>query len=173
MLKIKLSCPFFLPQDRLLPGHHHLPQKKSSWRVAARRPGPYLFRLPGLIAQQMHLDTRPQLTDSSSDIEEFRSDRVEMRPCPRPPFKVISQQGMQQHLGRGMKQEPELVGLEAMTGGPVGEKMALMELDHQFHPSAVAVNHLVNTRLDRHSSMSPRTGSSLAPSPYYFPFFHS
>jgi len=43
-----------------------------------------------------------------------------------------------------MKEEPELIGLEPVAGGPVGEKMGLMVLDHQFHPSPVAVNHLLN-----------------------------
>ena len=92
----------------------------------------------------MHLDPCPQLPDPGSDLQELQTDRVELGPGPRRPLKMPSPQGMQKHIGHGMKEEPELIGLEPVAGGPVGEKMGLMVLDHQFHSSQVAVNHLVN-----------------------------
>ena len=78
----------------------------------------------------MHLDPRPQLPDPGSDLQDLQTDRVELGPRPRRPLKVTSPQGMQKHIGHGMKEEPELIGLEPVAGGPVGEKMGLMVLDH-------------------------------------------
>ena len=92
----------------------------------------------------MHLDPCPQLPDPGSDLQDLQTDRIELGPRPRRPLKMTSPQGVQKHIGHGMKEEPELIGLEAMARGPVGEKMGLVILDHQFHPSSVAVNRLVN-----------------------------
>jgi len=92
----------------------------------------------------MHLDPCPQLPDPGSDLEELEPDRVELGPGPCGSLEVASAQGMQQHISQRMKEEPELIGFEPMTRGPVGEKMGLVVLDHQFHPSAITVNHLVD-----------------------------
>lgn len=92
----------------------------------------------------MHLDPRPQLPNPGANLQNLQTDRIELGPRPRRPLKVTQPQGMQKHIGHGMKEEPELIGLEPVAGSPVGEKVSLMVFDHQFHPPAVAVNHLVN-----------------------------
>lgn len=74
----------------------------------------------------MHLDPRPQLPNPGADLQNLQTDRIELRPCPRRPLKVTQSQGMQKHIGHGMKEEPELIGLEPVAGSPVGEKMSLM-----------------------------------------------
>jgi len=92
----------------------------------------------------MHLDPRPKLPDPGTDLQDLEPDRVELSPSPRGSLKMTPAQGMQQHIGHGMEEETELVGFKAMTGGSVGEKMGLMVLDHQFHPSSVAVDHFID-----------------------------
>jgi len=79
----------------------------------------------------MHLDPRPQLLDPGADLQDLQTDRVEPSPRPRRPLKVTPPQRMQKHIGHGMEEEPELIGLEPVAGGPVGEKISLMVLDHR------------------------------------------
>ena len=92
----------------------------------------------------MNLDPGPQLPNTRPDLENLESDCVELSPGPLGSLKMTPPQGMQKHIGQGMKKEPKLVGLEAMARGPIGAKMGLVVLDHQFHSPSVAVNHLVN-----------------------------
>jgi len=91
----------------------------------------------------MHFDPCPQLPDPSSELQDLEPDRVELGPRPRGSLQIRLTQGMQQHISHGMNEEAELVGLEAMTGSPIGAKMGLVVLDHQFHPSSLAVDHFI------------------------------
>ena len=115
-----------------------------SWRSATGRPDSDPFRLPGIGCRKMKLDPRPELPDSGPDFQNLPLDRVELSSRPRRSLKMTPPQSMHQHIGYRMEEEPELVGFEAMAGGPVRTEMGFVVLDQKFHPSSVAVDHFVN-----------------------------
>jgi hypothetical protein len=53
-------------------------------------------------------------------------------------------EGMEKHIGRRMKEEPELIGGETCARGAVREQVVLVLLDHKLHRSPSGVARLIN-----------------------------
>ena len=123
------------------PGHG-LPVKRgpSSRRPATGRPDCPPVRLPWVGGGQMDFDPRPELPDPRSDLQDLEPDRIKLGPGPDRPLKMTAAQGVQQPLGQGMEEEPELVGFETMTGGPIGAQMSLVLLNQELHPASVSAS---------------------------------
>ena len=65
------------------------------------------------------------------------------------PFRVCqsrSCQGVQDNISRTVEEEPELVGLESVTGGAVGVEERLMVFDEEFHTTPCAIDLAVDKR---------------------------
>jgi hypothetical protein len=75
----------------------------------------------------MDSDPRPKLPDAGADLEHLKADRIELRPGPGGVGQMMPTQGVFQDIGHRAQEQPELIGLEPMAGGPVGAKMGLMD----------------------------------------------
>ena len=53
-------------------------------------------------------------------------------------------QQVSQDVGHRVQKQAELIGLEAMAGGPVGAKMGLVVLDQKLHPPSIAVEVFID-----------------------------
>ena len=58
-------------------------------------------------------------SDASTDLEDSQLDRVEVGLRPPGASHAGVLQGVEQHVGDAVQEEPELVCLKSMTGGPV------------------------------------------------------
>jgi hypothetical protein len=79
----------------------------------------------------MHFYPRPQLPNSSADLKNLQPDRIELRPRPGRPLKIMAPERMMQDVGHRVQKQAELIGLEPMARGPVGAKMGLVVLDQK------------------------------------------
>ncbi len=108
-----------------------------SWRLRAEPGGDHLQRI-GVrqVCRERQLDVRSQLLDAHGDLDKQGADGREGRAAPARFFRRRRAQGMQQPVGALVQEEPELVGLPAMTRGLVGARVELQILDHVLYPPA-------------------------------------
>ena len=76
---------------------------------------------------------RAAFSTTRADLEQALADGRELGPSERDPAGYGIAQGEHQSVGRGVQNEPELVGERALAGGPVGGELALVQLDQIFH----------------------------------------
>ena len=92
----------------------------------------------------MNLYSRPQLSHSSSDLDEFQPEGIKLRPGKLATSKMQPAERMQKHIRHRVEKQAKLIGLKAIAGGPIGEKMRLVFLDEKLHRSSSAVDGLVD-----------------------------
>jgi hypothetical protein len=85
-----------------------------------------LMRIAG---RQGHLDPGFQLGDPGGDLDQDQADRVELSGAPERGLGRQTAQRVQEPVGGGVDQQPELVGRGAGAGGPVGGEVQLVRLD--------------------------------------------
>ena len=103
----------------------------------------YQVRLIGIGRRQGDLDAGFEFLDAYGDFEEGPAQGFEGRLAPaRTPRRGLAQ-AVQQPVGAGMQEEPELVGLPTMARRTVGFRIELVILDHVLNPAPGAVDFLV------------------------------
>ncbi len=84
-----------------------------------------------------------EFLDAHGDLKESAAQGFERRLAPqRFPGRRLAEL-VQQPVGAGVQEEPELVGLPAVARRAVGFGVKLVILDHVFHPAAGAIDLLV------------------------------
>ena len=80
----------------------------------------------------MDPDAATGLPDAGPDLQELEAEGVDLGRGQLCAFQVVAQQP-EQAVGRGVEQQPELVGQEAVAAQAVGPEIQLQLLDAVFH----------------------------------------
>ena len=86
----------------------------------------------------MQPDAAAGLPDAGPDLQEFEAQGIDLGRSQFRALEVVAQQP-KQAVGRGVEQQPELIGQEAMTTQTIGLDLQLQFLDAVFH---VAPEHV-------------------------------
>jgi hypothetical protein len=97
----------------------------------------------GVARRQRDLDAGDELGDARGDLHEGEPQGVELRITPERGLGCQPAQGMQQPVGGGVDQEPELVGGRPGARRAVGGEVQLVRLDQVLGLTAAAVELLV------------------------------
>lgn len=95
--------------------------------------------------RQGDLDAGAEFLDAHGDLEERPAERFERRGTPQRAAGSGPAQLMQQPIGAGVQEQPELIGSPSVARGAVGFGVELVLLDHVFHPASGAIDPLVDS----------------------------
>jgi len=121
-------------------GAHFTPGAALKSRVAQdlRRAGPQVLHQPGqevpvrVTRGQVNPDAAAPRTDAGPDFQEFEPQGVDLGHGQFRALDVAAQQP-KQAVGRGVEQQPELVGQEAVAAQAIGLELHFALLDAVFH----------------------------------------
>ena len=94
---------------------------------------------------QRELDAGAPLDDTGSDLDEARTQGVELGKTPTGALWRSGPQAMHQPIGGRVEDEAELVGLGVVAGGAIRGEMGLVGLDQILHLPAHAIDVLVES----------------------------
>ena len=76
-------------------------------------------------------------------VQQSHANGIELRMCQLSSIRQFVAQGMHQHIGGGMQEQPELVGGRFVTTGTAGFQAVFVVFDEEFCITPVAINLLV------------------------------
>lgn len=87
-------------------------------------------------------DTRLPLPNPGADFQYAKSDGLHACASQGGVLEQVRLETVEEHVGRGMEEDPELIGLKFGTGGTVGfeEKFVLFDVEFIFSTWAIAVS---------------------------------
>ena len=97
----------------------------------------------GIGRRQRDLDAGFEFVDADGDFEQGPADGLEGCLSPERFPRCGLAKLVQQPIGTGVQEEPELVGLPTVTRCAVGFGVELHLLDHVFHPAPGAIDLFV------------------------------
>ena len=81
--------------------------------------------------------------DHGADLQELEPDSGRLRFAQLGPVQADAPDGFDEHVGRGGKQEPQLIGPPAVAAGAIGKEPELLLLDSVLHLAARAEDLVV------------------------------
>lgn len=92
----------------------------------------------------MHLHTRRLLQYAGADLDQMKTDTVELGFGKSGLLQIVHPERVQNLISQAVKEKPELIGLETGTRGPIAFKMHLVFLDPKLHLPAPAIDVFVH-----------------------------
>src|SRR5260221_3208354 len=93
--------------------------------------------------RQPDADARGALDDAGRELDQAKPQRRELGGFPARALGCGGAQGVQQPVGGGMENEPELIGAGAAARGPVRGELGLVQLDEVLGLAARAVDRVI------------------------------
>lgn len=109
-----------------------------------RRDCPARKRHPQTRSAHRRSSARTIAHDDGADLQKFETDGGGLRPAQFGAVQSDAPDSFQEHVGRGGKQQSQLVGPPTVAARPVGKEPELLFLDPVFHLAAGAVNVVVD-----------------------------
>jgi len=96
-------------------------------------------------SREMEIDAGRLFNYARADFQDAHLDGVELGSGILRSAQAFFLQGMQQYIGRAVKEQPKLVGLETMTGRAIRMQGTFMVLDEVFHLPPCTVKPVIDT----------------------------